>query len=130
MLLVNARSGSSKIHGTGLFAIEPIPRGTRVWVFQEGHDQTFDPNELSDLSEELQQSIRRYGWLDEEWGRIILSGDDDRFTNHSDDANVRWVEDAMIAVRDIAAGEEITNDYRDLGGSAHFESRAWLMGSI
>ena len=38
MLLVDARAGLSEVHGIGLIAQEFIPRGTRIWTFQEGFD--------------------------------------------------------------------------------------------
>ena len=45
---------------------------------------------------------------------FVMSSDDDRFTNHSDNPNTRVVGDCTVAVRDIQPGEEITNDYNEL----------------
>ena len=44
----------------------------------------------------------------------MLSSDDDRFTNHSDDPNTKCQGQSTFAVRDIQEGEEITNNYREL----------------
>ena len=49
---------------------------------------------------------------------FILSGDDDRFTNHSDDLNTSHHDNEGYAVRDINAGEEITGDYNNWGGKS------------
>ncbi len=116
MLLVAARAGRSKIEGIGLIAQEFIPAGTRVWVFREGFDLAVLPEEIQDLSPPAQEQLLHYGWLDAGWGRVLVSADDDRFTNHSVDPNTHWSDGHTVAVRDIEPGEEITFDYRALGG--------------
>jgi SET domain-containing protein len=128
MLRVRAQAGRSCIHGLGLIAQEFIPAGTPVWVFEPGFDRAILPRALGDLAEEERQAFYRYGWLDENWGRVLLSADDDRYTNHSDTPNIRWDdgEGGMVAVRDIRKGEEITTDYRELGGGEHFAWGKWL----
>lgn len=49
MILIPARVAASRIHGLGLFAVEPIPRGTPVWRFVPGFDPLF-PRSNSPLS--------------------------------------------------------------------------------
>lgn len=41
-LLVNAQVRPSTIAGLGLFAVERIAKGTRVWEFTPNFDQEFD----------------------------------------------------------------------------------------
>ena len=43
MLLVKTRTGRSPIHGTGLFAAEPIAKGTAVWRFTPTFDLDLPP---------------------------------------------------------------------------------------
>lgn len=116
MLLVNARVGVSKIHGLGLIAQEFIPKGTCIWRFQPGFDLMIGEAQLETLSATTQRQIRHYAFYDPTRRVHVLSGDDDRFTNHCDDPNT--LEDGgydSYATRDIQAGEEITWNYRGWG---------------
>jgi SET domain-containing protein len=128
MLLACARAGVSAIHGIGLIAVGPIAKGTKVWEFVPGFDRLLTDDEVRTLSDATIDQIRWYAYsYDGEDGRRVwvLSSDDDRFTNHADDANTFSVHDPRsgprhlapsYAVRDIAAGEEITWSYRECEG--------------
>lgn len=124
MLLVNARKGPSKIHGLGLIAHEFIPKGTRIWEFKLGFDLKFTEEELQQLPLHARAQITYYSYFDPRSGIYVLSIDDDRFTNHSDNPNVDLDDDgdSSIAVRDIHVGEEITWDYRPWLSQLHAES--------
>ncbi len=114
------RAASSSIHGRGVYAIAPIAAGTRIIEYtgeritkaesrrreearlrrlrrgQDGSVYIFDLNKRADLD-----------------GRV--GGNVSRFINHSCAPNCRtetvrgrvWI----FAMRDIAAGEELTFDY-------------------
>lgn len=116
MLLVNARVGVSQIHGFGLIAQEFIAKGTCIWRFKPGFDLMIGEEELTTLSATTQKQVRHYAFYDSARQVHVLSGDDDRFTNHSDNPN-SLEEDmevyASYAIQDIQAGEEITWNYRD-----------------
>jgi SET domain-containing protein len=60
------------------------------------------------------EQVLYYAYFDVPTKTFVLSGDDDRFTNHSDNPNTKCQGDCTFAVRDIQEGEEITNDYREL----------------
>ena len=116
MLFVPTRLGPSAIHGFGVFAAEPIAKGTPVWRFAKGLDMEFSPDIVPTLPAHVQQFFTHYGYLDRNMQRIILCFDDARFVNHSDMPNVAtdYAQDSYgldIALRDIAAGEELTMDY-------------------
>ena len=119
MLLVNARVGVSRIHGLGLIAQQFIAQGTRVWWFQAGFDLMIDEVAMQALSTTAQAQVRHYAFYDPQRRVYVLSGDDDRFTNHAEDANTRERGGYdSFASRDIQAGEEITWNYQgwiDLG---------------
>ena len=121
MLLVHARVDRSPIHGLGLFAVAPIAKGTEVWRFTPGFDLDLDPKTLEDQPGSFRERLQHYGYIDRRLNRYILCCDDARFINHSDEANTRpdFTRDRHgldIAVRDIAAAEEITVDYRLIEG--------------
>jgi uncharacterized protein len=116
MLLVPTRLAQSAIHGFGVFAITAIPKGTPVWRFTPGLDMEFSPDIVPTLPPHVQQFFAHYGYRDRNVKRIVLCFDDARFVNHSETPNIAtdYAQDAHgldVALRDIAAGEELTMDY-------------------
>lgn len=116
MLLVPTRVGPSAIHGLGLFARAPIAAGTEVWRFTPGLDLDLDPAVVGAQPPLLRERLLHYGYVDPRLGRFILCCDDARFINHSDAPNLapdrrRDRHGVDVALRDIAAGEELTIDY-------------------
>ena len=119
MLLVPTRLDQSPIHGLGIFAERPIMRGTPVWRFTAPFDQAFDPVEIDRLPDHARAFFDHYSYLNPYTRKLILCFDNARFTNHSDTPNVAmdYSDDPFgidIAIRDIAAGEEITSNYADI----------------
>ena len=122
MLLVPVRVGQSSIHGLGVFAVAPIGKGTRVWRFTPGFDLDLDPRLLDEQPLHSRKVLLHYGYIDPRLNRFIMCCDDARFINHSDTQNVEVGLEADrsgvdVALRDIAAGEEITVDYALIEGS-------------
>ena len=123
MLLVPTRLAQSPIHGFGVFAVAPIPKGTAVWRFEKGLDMEFSPDIAEALPAHVRTFFSHYGYLDRHVKRIILCFDDARFVNHSDTPNVAtdYAQDSYgldVALRDIAAGEELTMNYEGFEESA------------
>lgn len=112
MLLVRTYLDKSTIHGLGVFAGEFIRKGTRVWRFVEGFDRVWSPREFAKLPKPARDYVLRYGYRVD--GEVLLTCDHDHHMNHSADANTYWHNGHMVAKRDIAKGDEITNDYRML----------------
>jgi SET domain-containing protein len=116
MLLVPTRLVQSAIHGFGVFAAAPVAAGTPVWRFAKGLDMEFNSDIVGELPEHVREFFARYGYLDRHLNRIILCFDDARFVNHSVTPNVatdytRDPHGLDVALRDIAADEEITMNY-------------------
>ena len=114
MLLVDAKAGPSRVHGTGLIAQAFIPEGARVWAFMPGFDVLIPEDDLERLSPAARAQAIYWSYFHLATRTFVMSSDDDRFTNHADDPNTRVVGDHTVAVRDIQRGEEITNDYNEL----------------
>jgi SET domain-containing protein len=112
MLLVRTYLDKSAIHGLGVFAREFIRKGTKVWRFVEGFDRAWSPREFSKLPKAARDFIQWHGYRVD--GEILLTADHDHHMNHSERANTRWSNGHIVACRDSARGEEITNDYRIL----------------
>jgi uncharacterized protein len=115
MLLVKTYLDRSGIHGIGLFAVEPIRKGTVLWRLDPRIDVQLTPDEIEQLALPAREQIRKYTYRDQVLGRYVLCGDDARFFNHAEDPNCIDIPDARggttVAKRDIAAGEELTCDY-------------------
>ena len=111
----------SGIHGIGVFAIRPIPKGCRN-IFSKGQGEWIklpiaDVEKLPAHSKEL---IETYCLFDEENYFVPDYGfkkmDLVNFLNHSDTPNVISINDGEFfeAIRDIKAGEELVIDYGEI----------------
>ena len=114
MILPRYRIGASTIPGAGLglFVEEPVSRG-RVVVAPDGIGATHGFDELRDtpdLAAQLHTSVR---WFED---RYTLSPDwpDECYVNHDFSPNGLWHLGFIFAARNLAAGEELTIDYRHL----------------
>ncbi len=115
MMLITTRVQPSGIHGMGVFAVEAVRHGTAVWRFEPGFDQSFTPAQFAALPVEAQTHLRWFAFPDDA-GNWNISGDHACFMNHSPAPNTGAPPDAAApvvtrALRDIAAGEELTCDY-------------------
>jgi uncharacterized protein len=100
----------SETVGVGVVATEPIPVGTITWV-RDRFDQLIDERDVHRLTPLLRSALLRncYSRTDR---RFVLAWDDAKYMNHSCEPNVAIIGgDVEIAVRDIAVGEQLTNDY-------------------
>lgn len=105
--------------GWGVFATRPIPRGTIIWAL-DALDQRFTAARIATLPPYARAQLEKYSYLDGH-GQHILCWDHARFFNHSCNANCLSVGyDFELAVRDIAAGEELTDDYGTLNPTEPF----------
>ena len=120
---------SSDIEGTGCFARQRIPAGTRIIEYL---GQRIPPSvveerslvEVDDLGEIIKET--RVYMFHVDWRTTIdgaVNGNDARFMNHSCDPNCKsTVENRRVfidALRDIDPGEELTFDYKlDVNASA------------
>lgn len=119
MMTVRSYVAPSGIEGVGVFAAEPVAKGTVLWRYLPPLDQAWSPEEIAGLPEVQRDFLARYAYWDVQVGAYVLCGDHGRFMNHADDPNAvgHYPEGpdrpgVDIAARDIAAGEEITCDYR------------------
>ena len=127
-MLIKTRVGPSPLHGMGLFAVEFVPRGARVWRFQAGFDHDFSPKQFAALPSLAREHTRWFCFVSKVNGHVILSGDHACFINHSLEPNTGALPSGKspvttVALRDIAAGEEITCNYFDYDADT-----AWKLG--
>lgn len=114
---------SSDIHGFGLFAKKFIPKGTIWWharpqdvlIITKDQFLTLDSSLKNSLMNDFMHSLLTYSYYEDELDALIFCLDDSRFVNHSFNGNSGVSDDESgfyaVAIRDIQAGEEITEDY-------------------
>ncbi len=115
MLIIRTYLAASSIHGLGVFANENVAPGRIISRFMPPLDVTLPPEYIPILSPAEQEYLKIYAYHSIFSQLYVLTGDHDRFMNHSDDPNVGMNPDGTstnIALREIAAGEELTCDYR------------------
>lgn len=115
MLVIATELKQSALHGLGVFTRDPLGAGQVVSRFQPPFDVQFTANLFAVLSPVEQAYLRHYAYRNVFSGLYILPGDHDRFMNHSATPNVGMNPDGSltcVALRPVAAGEELTCDYR------------------
>lgn len=115
MLMVATELRPSAIHGIGTFLLEDVSAGALIWRFDSRIDRVFADAELQAMPEQLRDFLSVYSTYHEQSGLWVLCGDNGRHFNHSDKPNtisqgVAFGDD--IAAADLAAGTELTTDYR------------------
>jgi SET domain-containing protein len=118
MLLIETYVASSEIEGVGLFTKVDIKKGQIIWTFNALFDKKFTEYEKKSLPEHIQKFIDIYGFLDKS-GWWVLDGGNDKYVNHGNQPNLiesdipNEITRDLIAVRDIKAGEELTENYKE-----------------
>lgn len=96
--------------GYGVFATQPIAKGTVVYV-KDPLELEITPQKYKEYDPVLQETIEKYSYMDEN-GVRIMSWDHAKYVNHCCQCNTMSTGYGFeIAIRDIAAGEEITDEY-------------------
>ena len=114
MLIVPTYVAPSKISGNGLFAKEAIARGEVVYKRHAHSYKVIPAKEAETLPECVQQFLRHRATLRPDgW---YIAWDDGHFINHADEPNLIYDHNGdVIAARNIAAGDELTENYTSLG---------------
>ena len=100
----------NELVGYGVFATKDIPEGTITYV-KDSLEITVSPTEFLLHSQEMQDAIEKYSYIDENGNRII-SWDFAKYVNHCCNCNtISTGYGFEIAIRDIKAGEQITDEY-------------------
>ena len=112
MFLIKTRIGPSRIHGTGVFALEPAAAGTVIWRYEPAFDRLIGEAEVAAAPPAFRAFLDTYAYRAlAVAGGVILPCDHARFLNHSDDPNTAERPFESLAARPIAVGDEITCHY-------------------
>lgn len=106
--------------GFGVFATRPLPKGTITWA-RDPLDLAFTDAEVERLGPLYRATLDKYSFVDGV-GEHVLCWDIARYLNHSCEAACLAAGYGFeLAVRDIAVGEELCDDYGTLNLLAPFE---------
>ena len=113
--------------GYGVFAVERIPIGTITWT-SDPLDQRLTPGQLDKLPPQCAEAVRKYGYVDSR-GIYVLCWDHGRYVNHSCEPNCLSAGFQFeFAIRDIAEGEQLTDDYGLMNLPAPMRCRCGMKG--
>ncbi len=105
----------SRVHGTGVFATRPIPRGTRIIEYA---GQRISWEEAQDLPPLDPDDPHHTFFFSLDDGQVInagVGGNEARWINHSCAPNCKTIERRgrvyIVALRDLKDGEELFYDY-------------------
>jgi uncharacterized protein len=115
MNLVKTYLDKSSIHGIGLFANQFIPKGTLIWEFG-GLDKCYNQETFGIFLDQLNKIEKEYFMKYSSFknGKVIWYSDDNKYSNHSDEANTYSTPSKQFAKQDISVGEEITTNYFEI----------------
>jgi SET domain-containing protein len=113
MLLIDTYLDKSPIQGMGVFAKSAISKDTVIWRLDERFDRLIEVDVYESMTGPVKSYLDRYAYPRRSDPRfIVFEADDARYMNHADDPNFGFLsENEAVALRDIAAGEELTCDY-------------------
>ena len=116
------RTGPSKVHGVGLFAIRDIPKGTDIMVEFDGKGKTLfsvEKAKMQDIHPNVRQLWKDHWAGDDVWQHIYLPPNYKQiqvfYINHSANPSGRLVSGnnhaEFVTNKDIREGEEIFSSY-------------------
>ena len=114
MILPRYHVADSRIPGAGkgLFLAEPVARG-RIVVAPHDIPRTWRWDEVRAQPDPEAAMAAAVRWFEDRY-TISLDWPDECYVNHSFEPNGLWHLGFIFAARDLAAGEELTVDYRHL----------------
>lgn len=115
MLLVSTYVAPSKIEGIGVFTAEPIKKGALIWRLEPSFDRLIPVDKYETAPPHMKDLLDRYAYPSPDRpGFIVYEVDNGRFMNHAETPNTDFSDaGGATALRDIAAGEELTCNYSD-----------------
>lgn len=108
----------SSLHGTGVFAKTRIPAGTKIWQY-DASMHVESRKDMERMNPRHLPYVLKAGYLHEPSGKFLWYTDGMQYMNHGfgPEANAglhywpKLDQDHVVALRDIAPGEELREDY-------------------
>ena len=100
----------NEVVGSGVVATAPLPKGTILYVI-DSLEIEVTSKQFNKLDSKLRNIVDTYSYINEK-GHRILSWDNAKYVNHKCECNSMSTGYGFeIAIKDIAIGEEITDEY-------------------
>ena len=116
-IVVRTKLAPSEVHGIGVFALNDIPKGTKLYTTMYPQPFKISPDNLNGLYPEVRE------YLMSKWSRMVngeafMCPDTNfqAYMNHSNKPNYDNKTD--LTTKLIKAGEEVFEDYRNIEGWA------------
>lgn len=107
--------------GHGVVATRDIPAGTITWI-QDELDREFTPEQIRAFNPLYTETMEKYCFCSSK-GNWVFCWDHAKYVNHSFRSNcLSTAYNFEVAIRDIRAGEELTDDYGYLNVTHPFEA--------
>jgi SET domain-containing protein len=126
MIHIEYKIKASETHGIGLYANQKINKGGLVYTPSPLLDVDLSLGEFESLNAMERKEVKYYGYLNHKTNKWHVAYDAIRVLNHGEDPNVTQDEDmVMTAIVDIAEGEELLQDYKEIypNGGEHFNRK-------
>lgn len=115
MLHVPYALKESSLHGIGLFTSESLKKGQLIYTASPVLDLNITQEQFDALTDSEKKEVTWWGFFDQPTQRWHVDFDVTKFINHSLEGTVtqdpHHTEAYLVATRDIAAGEELTQNY-------------------
>lgn len=115
MIHIKYKLDRSTHHGIGLFADENIKQGQLIYTASPLLDVNITQEQFDTLSDREKEEFQWWGFFDEPSQKWHVDFDVSKFINHEKEGTVTQDKDHteayLIAARDIAQGEELTQNY-------------------
>ncbi|MEN9604962.1 MAG: hypothetical protein RJB39_647 [Candidatus Parcubacteria bacterium] len=130
MIHIKYKLDKSSHHGIGLFADEDISKGKLIYTSSPLLDVNLTQDQFDSLSEKEKQEVQWWGFFDVPTQKWHVDFDVSHFINHSNNANITQDQshaDAyLVALKDIKAGEELTQNYLEFESKEDLKRRGIL----
>lgn len=123
---VYCKLGVSPVHGIGVFAVRPIPKGVQpLKSYLNVREVNISKKLIKNLHKGVRQQIDTFCYYNKKTVSIPTIGlnsfDLAVYLNHSKKPNLRFKKvGVLISLREIAEGEELFIDYDISFGEKHF----------
>lgn len=127
MIHIKYKLDLSKLHGIGFFTQENLKKGQIVYSASPLLDVNITKGIFNTLDEKEKEEIRYWGFWDEPNKVWHVDFDNSKFINHS--SNPTLTQDPnrkdayLVAIRDIKAGEELTQNYLEFESKEDLKNR-------
>lgn len=115
MIHIKYKLRSSELHGIGLFSDQDIKKGSLIYTASPVLDLNISQDQFDSLSQNEKDEILWWGFFDKPSQKWHVDFDVSKFINHSFEATVTQNEQHdeayLVAMKDIEAGEELTQNY-------------------